>query len=63
MKYLLNIQQGKIHNAEEPCAPAKRTAEANKKEFDVLAEAVNFYKGGRRKGSLCTRCFPTEPEV
>lgn len=62
MRYLLNIQQGKIHNADKPCAPVARMSEANKKAFDRIEDAINYYEGNRRKGTLCTRCFPSKKQ-
>lgn len=57
-RYLLNINTGKIHDANHPCARAKKMAEANKKYFENCESAVNYFEGMRKKGELCCICFP-----
>jgi len=56
-KFMLNIKTGTIHNGDHLCSPGRRTAEANQKWFDTYAQARNFYKGDRKKGIPCVRCF------
>lgn len=46
MMYLLNIKQGAIHNANIPCAPAKRMIKANQKFFEYYEDAESYYEGG-----------------
>lgn len=56
IKYLLNIKTGIIHNGDTPCYQGKRMKEDNKKYFETLEEAVNYY-GGDRKGVCCGICL------
>ena len=55
-RYVVNIKTGIIHNDIKPCSTCKQMKEANKKYFDMLDEAENFFEGGS-KGVLCCRCF------
>ena len=57
MSYILNIRTGMIHSQETPCAKAKQMKEANKKCFDEYEDAVNFFEGGKKKGTPCGICL------
>ena len=56
MKCVLNIITGKVHNADCPCQFVRRTKEQNKKYFDNLEDAINYFEGGKRKGEQCGAC-------
>ncbi|MCH5267336.1 MAG: hypothetical protein J1E62_03240 [Lachnospiraceae bacterium] len=56
-KYLLNINSGVIHDGKNPCHQGKTAADFNKKEFDKLSDAMNYFEGKGKKGRPCEKCL------
>ena len=59
MKYLLNLTSRTIHNA---CSVDGRCKidlirDENKKEFDLLEEAMNYLPEGDKPTKCCAFCF------
>lgn len=54
-RVVLNIKTSIIHNADNPCYHLKRVKEQNKKYFDSIDGALNFFEGGK-KAEKCGVC-------